>query len=85
MCSTYLIGGKHCETGADLIAAFGEDCARWLNRLYDNEAKIPADDVAKSCLCHLDRERLEKMTGKQWVYCGENDAYLPTPPKENEK
>lgn len=92
MCSTFIIGGKYCETGADLIKACGEETARWLNRLYDlegqpqrrhNEAgeveqyQLSAQDIARNCLCHVDQNRLEKTTGKKWMYSLEDDTYFP--------
>ncbi|MVA97956.1 hypothetical protein GN330_11940 [Nitratireductor sp. CAU 1489] len=91
MCSVFLIDGKYCETGADLIAAFGEETARWLNRLYEHEGEtfrrrnddgvlepfsISADDIARTCLCHVDHERLERLIGGPWEYDPGKSAHI---------
>lgn len=89
MCSNWTINGHRCQSGADLIEAIGIDAARKVNSFYasvgetlwtdgkDGRREFICTDetVAKSCLCHVDRDKMAEIFGGEWTYDCHEDAF----------
>ena len=93
MCSNWLINGKFCSGGDDLIEAIGIDAARRVNGYYEMvgetgwqsgpngeriEHVITDAHVAEGCLCHVNLDRMKELTGVEWEYDCDEDAFVPT-------
>lgn len=93
MCSTWLINGRYCETGADLIEAIGIENAKRVNEMYDSvgemawkvgpngervEYTLTDDHVAEGCLCPVSPVRMKELTGQTWEYDLSHDAFVAT-------
>ena len=93
MCTTWLINGKYCENGRDLIDAVGIESARRVNTSYDSigamlwttrdgkRVDFPCthETVAESCLCHVDSGLMATLTGGAWGYDPEGDIMCMVP------
>lgn len=80
MCSSYIIDGNRCETGRDLVLAIGRTNAALVNTNVLPD-QITEDEWLACCLCHVDRNRLQELTGIWYEINSEVDfdAYVPTP------
>lgn len=76
MCSIWIVNGRRCESGSDLVAELGVETARGVNMLYED---LPDERVAAGCLCHVDAERLRAATGLTYEYDVTADAFTPLP------
>lgn len=79
MCDAYVINGKRCETGADLIAALGRDGAEKVNPPGDWEDGWTEDVWRSTCLCRVDEDDLASLLGVEYAYDPGVDAYSPLP------
>ncbi len=76
MCSSYIINGERVETGRDLVAAIGIKAARRVNANFSPD-KISEPDWLNCCLCHVNRAVLWQITGKEYKYDADQDAFIP--------
>lgn len=94
MCSNWIIDGRFCQSGADLIEAIGAEAARRVNKMYDEvgrpghwkmehgrrvEIELTDVDVARSCLCWVDVASMRSVTGLTYEYSTDEDAFCPIP------
>jgi hypothetical protein len=94
MCSNWLINGKLCRNGSDLVAAIGSEAARRVNASYEMigetvwkkgpdgeriEYEFTDAHVAGSCLCGVEPDRMDALTGDTWTYDCDEDAFIPLP------
>lgn len=80
MCSNWLVDGRRCDHGQDLIDALGEDKARIVNTMYEIVSENITDaNVAEACLCHVDPDLMQKITGRVWEYDCDEDAFVAEP------
>lgn len=79
MCSSYIINGKRCQSGGDLAEAIGIENARLVNRNF--VPGLPEDDWLMSCLCHVNRSALHRVTGVRFRMDWQRDAFVPVKPR----
>lgn len=72
MCSAWIVDGRRLESGADLVTEFGAEKAAWLNERIEGQSE---ESWLECCLCHVDQERLCELTGREWRYDLELDAF----------
>lgn len=75
MCTTWMIDGRILESGQDMVDVFGRKQAEQLNPPIDGQADA---GWLEGCLCHVDRDRLNELTGSDYRYDADLGAMVPT-------
>lgn len=98
MCSVWMVNGIRCESGDDLVRAVGAKAAMEVNRYYDLvgmtgwsispsgeriEHTITDSHVLEGCLCHIDHAKIKELTGADWEYDADDDAFVASPPSKD--
>ena len=94
MCSAWLINGRYCKSGQDLIDALGIESAKRVNEGYEDvgeigwevgpngeriEYVITEGHVKACCLCSVSVSKMDELTGKTWEYDIAEDAFVSRP------
>ena len=76
MCSNYIINGVYVSNGRELVAVIGTEAAKRVNPNIVPD-RLSEDDWLNYCLCHVNQAALSQITGKEFVYDGDEDAFVP--------